>query len=158
MSRRFAQQMFRTTRSLRTPSGYNAGEGGVKLDKNFIPRDPRPESKKLMKEIRKDPELYILFVITAATVGAYGWYQPHFWASVTGETRTSRIEGTKPWEDGAEGSTGKYRYQTRASPGKEAKIKDAPSALNSVIVPNVNLPRKLHEKYNKWGKDDYDEY
>jgi hypothetical protein len=44
---------------LRTPSGYNAGEGGVKLDKNFIPRDPRPESKKLMKEIRKDPELYV---------------------------------------------------------------------------------------------------
>jgi hypothetical protein len=83
----------------------------------------------------------ILFGITAATVGAYGWYQPHFWASVTGETRTSRIDGTEPWKDGAEGSTGKYRYQTRASPGRDAKVKDAPSALNSVIVPNVNLPR-----------------
>jgi hypothetical protein len=59
MSRRFSQQMFRATGSLRTPSGYNAGEGGVKLDKGFIPRDPRPESKKLMKEIRKDPELYV---------------------------------------------------------------------------------------------------
>ncbi|KEQ68598.1 hypothetical protein M436DRAFT_58231 [Aureobasidium namibiae CBS 147.97] len=111
-----------------------------------------------MREIRKDPEIYLIFALTAATVGAYGYYQPHFWAAIAGQTRTTQIEGTKPWEDGAEGSTGKYRYQTRAGPGKEVRTKDAPSALNSVIVPNVNLPRKLHEKYNKWGKEDFDEY
>lgn len=83
----------------------------------------------------------LIFALTAATVGAYGYYQPHFWATIAGQTRTTQIDGTKPWEDGAEGCTGKYRYQTRASPGKEARTKDAPSALNSVIVPNVNLPR-----------------
>jgi hypothetical protein len=83
----------------------------------------------------------VLYILTTATVGAYGWYQPHFWAAITGETKVSKIEGTEPWKDGAEGSTGKYRYHARATPGKEARVKDAPSALNTVIVPNVNLPR-----------------
>ncbi|KAI5265062.1 hypothetical protein E4T47_08619 [Aureobasidium subglaciale] len=158
MSRRFFYQMFSLTKSLRTPSGVNAGEGGATLREHLTHRDPRPEAKKLHKEIKKDPEIYILYALTAATVGAYGYYQPHLWASITGETRTSKIEGSEPWKDGGEGSTGKYRYHSRASPGKEARIKDAPSALNSVIVPDVNLPRKLHERYNKWGKDDYDDF
>ncbi|KAI4806192.1 hypothetical protein E4T44_10972, partial [Aureobasidium sp. EXF-8845] len=135
MSRRFPYRMFNATTSLRAP-GLNAGKGSAKISEPLAHERPQPEGKKLMKEVGKDPELYILFGITAATVGAYGWYQPHFWASVTGETRTSKIDGTEPWKDGAEGSTGKYRYQTRASPGRDAKVKDAPSALNSVIVPN----------------------
>ncbi|KAG7134905.1 hypothetical protein HYQ45_007262 [Verticillium longisporum] len=33
--------------------------------------------------------------------------------------------------------------------------RDAPSAVNTVVVPNVTLPAELHEKYNKWGKDGY---
>ncbi|TIA59076.1 hypothetical protein D6C77_05097 [Aureobasidium pullulans] len=157
MSRRFFNPMFQVTRSLRE-SGVNAGQSGARLSEHLTHRDPRPEHKKLLREARKDPELYILYILTAATVGAYGWYQPHFWAAITGETKVSKIEGTEPWKDGAEGSTGKYRYHARATPGKEARVKDAPSALNTVIVPNVNLPRSLHEKYNKWGKDEYDEY
>jgi len=74
-----------------------------------------------------------------------------------------------PWESGSEG---KYQYH----PGGDtsAAPKDAPSALNVVIVPNVKLTKvrgdalmharlvlkadgnqELHEKYNKWGKDGY---
>ena len=56
-----------------------------------------------------------------------------------------------PWETGAEG--GKYKYHPGGDPSAEPK--DAPSALNVVVVPNVTLPKELHEKYNKWGKDGY---
>jgi nicotinate dehydrogenase subunit B len=37
----------------------------------------------------------------------------------------------------------------------KAAPRDAPSALNAVVVPNVTLPRELHDKFNKWGKDGY---
>lgn len=68
----------------------------------------------------------------------------------------------------------KYQYHPGGDPNTQPK--DAPSALHSVIVPNVNLPKvsaascsrlipgassesrvlqELHEKYNKWGKDGY---
>lgn len=55
-----------------------------------------------------------------------------------------------PWEGDGQG---KYKYH----PGGDvnAEPKDAPSALNSVVVPNVTLPRELHDKYNKYGKDGY---
>ncbi|THY96292.1 hypothetical protein D6C92_03969 [Aureobasidium pullulans] len=116
MSRRFFNPMFQVTRSLRE-SGVNAGQSGARLSEHLTHRDPRPEHKKLLREARKDPELYVLYILTAATVGAYGWYQPHFWAAITGETKVSKIEGTEPWKDGAEGSTGKYRYHARESQG-----------------------------------------
>jgi hypothetical protein len=28
--------------------------------------------------------------------------------------------------------------------------------LSVVIVPSVNLPKELHEKYNKYGKEGFD--
>jgi len=37
-------------------------------------------------------------------------------------------------------------------------VKDAPSALNTVVIPNVTLPKSLHDKYNKWGKPEFDVY
>lgn len=57
-----------------------------------------------------------------------------------------------PWE-GDEGAQGKYKYHPGGDPGNEPR--DAPSALNVVVVPNVTLSRELHDKYNKWGKDGY---
>jgi hypothetical protein len=55
-----------------------------------------------------------------------------------------------PWESE---HGGKYQYH----PGGDHKAapKEAPSALNSVVVPNVTLPKELHDKFNKWGKDGY---
>jgi hypothetical protein len=47
----------------------------------------------------------------------------------------------------------RYKYHPGGDPRNAPK--EAPSALHSVIVPNVNLPKELHEKYNKWGKDGY---
>ncbi|CAD0041824.1 unnamed protein product [Aureobasidium pullulans] len=57
---------------------------------------------------------------------------------------------SEPWKTGGDA---KYQYHPGGDTSKARK--DAPSALNEVIVPNVNLPRELHEKYNKWGKEGY---
>jgi hypothetical protein len=63
MSKKFPQQMFHATRSLRA-SGVHAGKGSAKI-KESLTHEPltnentRPERKKLMKEARKDPELYV---------------------------------------------------------------------------------------------------
>ncbi len=57
---------------------------------------------------------------------------------------------SRPWEGEGEG---KYKYHPGGDLSKEPK--DAPSALNVVVVPNVTLPAELHEKYNKWGKEGY---
>lgn len=64
-------------------------------------------------------------------------------------------------------------YQYHPGGDVNAPKKDAPSALNVVIIPNVTLPKvifdigfpklrapltasqELHEQYNKWGKDDF---
>jgi hypothetical protein len=57
--------------------------------------------------------------------------------SSTSETTVGMAKEAMPWESGA--TEGKYRYH----PGGDATLapKDAPSALNVVIVPNVNLPK-----------------
>ncbi|KAI4175094.1 MAG: hypothetical protein LQ343_001855 [Gyalolechia ehrenbergii] len=48
----------------------------------------------------------------------------------------------------------KYQYHPGGDPNKAPK--KAPSALNSVIIPNVTLPKSWHDQFNKWGKDEYD--
>ena len=42
-----------------------------------------------------------------------------------------------PWESGS--GAGKYQYHPGGDPS--APPKDAPSAVNVVVVPNVNLPK-----------------
>ena len=64
----------------------------------------------------------------------------------------SLADGRAPWQ--VEGSKeGDFKYQYHPGGDKSKAPKEAPSALNTVIVPNVNLPKSLHEKYNKYGKD-----
>ena len=53
-------------------------------------------------------------------------------------------EGTMPWQ--VESSKGNnpdehFKYQYHPGGDRSKAPKDAPSALNSVIVPNVNLPK-----------------
>lgn len=43
-----------------------------------------------------------------------------------------------PWETGSEGD-GKYKYYPGGD--RSAEPKDAPSAVNVVVVPDVNLPK-----------------
>ncbi|KAK6006564.1 hypothetical protein QM012_006974 [Aureobasidium pullulans] len=159
MSKRIFRPLFSATKPLKHPSGWNAGQGGAKPSQMLTHTDPRAEHKKLVKEARKDPELWVLYAVTAGGFALAGWFGgAHlgrvYYTRDRTEKDTTKIHNTEPWKDGGEGNKGKYRYHDRLA----GRVKDAPSALNSVIVPNVNLPRELHEKYNKWGKEEYDEY
>lgn len=57
--------------------------------------------------------------------------------SASSERSVAQAPNSKPWEEG--GGEGKYQYH----PGGDtsAPKKDAPSALNTVIIPNVTLPK-----------------
>ncbi|EWZ39706.1 hypothetical protein FOQG_01476 [Fusarium oxysporum f. sp. raphani 54005] len=106
------------------------------------------QKAELKKESRRNPEILILGGVMVAALGGAGYYLGR---SPTGATSESPVTiATHPWESG---SSGKYQYHPGGDPN--AAPKDAPSALNVVVVPNVTLPAELHEKYNKWGKDGY---
>lgn len=93
MSRRFFNPMFQMTRSLRE-SGVNAGQSGARLSEHLTHRDPRPEHKKLLREARKDPELYVcrvsklcllffsstnIFIMLPGSLHPYGSYSRRLW-------------------------------------------------------------------------------
>ncbi|OJD37368.1 uncharacterized protein BKCO1_7000132 [Diplodia corticola] len=108
-------------------------------------------SKDALKQAgKKDPELYVLWTVMAGAFGLAGWYFSRSPTSSTSEKSVPKVAGSEPWMSG---SDGKYQYY----PGGDSTQapRDAPSALNTVIIPNVNLPKELHEKYNKYGKEGY---
>jgi len=57
--------------------------------------------------------------------------------SPTSEQNVRVAKGGMPWETGA--ADGKYRYHPGGDKNREPK--DAPSAVNVVVVPDVNLPK-----------------
>ncbi|KAF4994338.1 hypothetical protein FGRMN_5846 [Fusarium graminum] len=106
------------------------------------------QQAELKKESRRNPEILILGGVMVCALGGAGYYLGR---SPTGSTSESPVAiAAHPWESG---SSGKYQYHPGGDPSQPPK--DAPSALNVVVVPNVTLPAELHEKYNKWGKDGY---
>ncbi|KAK3393035.1 hypothetical protein B0H63DRAFT_443314 [Podospora didyma] len=105
----------------------------------------------LKSETKKNPEIAILGgVMVCALVGA-GFYFGRSPTSATSENSVPLAKESMPWESGS--TEGKYQYHPGGD--KSAAPKDAPSAVNVVVVPDVNLPKSLHDKYNKWGKDGY---
>lgn len=89
--------------------------------------------------------------------------------SASSERTVSKASGSEPWNRD-DISHSPYQYH----PGGDTSVKkDAPSALNVVVIPNVTLPKvctqllanyselvvltvqELHDTYNKWGKDGY---
>jgi len=112
----------------------------------------------LQKGAKRDPELYILLAIMSGAFGLAGWHFGRKPTSASSEAPVSMAPGTMPWQ--VESSKGDqadehFKYQYHPGGDKNKAPKDAPSALHSVIVPNVTLPKRLHDKYNKWGKDGY---
>lgn len=108
------------------------------------------------KGARLDPELYGIMAATCATVGVAGYYLGANLTSGTDEAYVNTPPNSKPWEQpGSSDSKGDFKYQYHPGGNPANAPRDAPSALHSVIVPNVNLPKNLHEKYNKYGKDGY---
>ncbi|GAB7362764.1 hypothetical protein MBLNU230_g3069t1 [Neophaeotheca triangularis] len=127
----------------RYASGVNSGAGAADAE-------AQQQQNVLKKGAKRDPELYILLTIMSGAFGLVGW---HFSTNPTSSSSTntvSQAEDSEPWKTG---SDAKYQYHPHGD--KSRGRKDAPSALNEVIIPNVNLPKSLHERYNKWGKEGY---
>ena len=64
--------------------------------------------------------------------------------SSSSEAPVSMAQGTMPWQvSSAKGEDAEEHFKYQYHPGgdKSKAPKDAPSALHSVIVPNVNLPK-----------------
>ncbi len=55
----------------------------------------------------------------------------------TSESTVGMASSGMPWETGA--SEGKYRYHPGGDPSQAPK--DAPSAVNVVVIPDVTLPK-----------------
>ncbi|KAI5464034.1 hypothetical protein BGZ63DRAFT_421121 [Mariannaea sp. PMI_226] len=106
------------------------------------------QKNELKKESKRNPETLILGGVMLCALGGAGFY---FGRSPTQSTSESSVSITgRPWDSDTEGA---YKYYPGGDSSKAPK--DAPSALNVVVVPNVTLPAELHDKYNKWGKEGY---
>ncbi|ORY19835.1 hypothetical protein BCR34DRAFT_620827 [Clohesyomyces aquaticus] len=105
----------------------------------------------LKKGARRDPELIILGSIMCGAFALVGWHFSRNPTSASSEQSVAQAANSKPWQEG--GGEGKYQYHPGGDPSNPKK--DAPSALNTVIIPNVTLPKSLHDQFNKWGKDGF---
>ncbi|KAI0805063.1 hypothetical protein GGR55DRAFT_681349 [Xylaria sp. FL0064] len=103
----------------------------------------------LKAEEKRNPEVMILGGVMLLALGGAGLYFGSTPTSSTSEAKVGVAKAGMPWETGA--TEGKYRYH----PGGDGTVepRDAPSAVNVVVIPDVDLPKRLHDKYNKWGKD-----
>ncbi|KAK2817678.1 hypothetical protein FQN49_007970 [Arthroderma sp. PD_2] len=110
----------------------------------------------LDKAGKRDPELYVLLAVMAGAFGIVGWYLGSTPTSVSSESNVRVGEsGSMPWEveEKDSESKGNFKYRYHPHGDKSQPLKEAPSALNEVIIPNVTLPVDLHERFNKYGKD-----
>ncbi|KAF7186419.1 hypothetical protein HII31_12276 [Pseudocercospora fuligena] len=127
---------------------FQSGGGGAAAGAATGPNDK--EGDVLRKGAKRDPELYILLSIMTGAFALAGWHFSRNPTSSSSENPVARVEHSEPWKTGGDA---RYQYHPGGDPSRGKK--DAPSALNEVIIPNVNLPKELHEKYNKWGKEGY---
>ncbi|EXJ68413.1 uncharacterized protein A1O5_08205 [Cladophialophora psammophila CBS 110553] len=111
----------------------------------------------LKKGARRDPELYILLGIMSGAFGLAGFYFGRKPTSATSEAEVSVAQSSMPWqvEHDHEDQSKHFKYQYHPKGDKNQTPKNAPSALNTVIVPNVTLPKAVHDAFNKWGKENY---
>ncbi|KIX07257.1 uncharacterized protein Z518_01910 [Rhinocladiella mackenziei CBS 650.93] len=118
---------------------------------------PAEKDTVLKKGARRDPELYILLGIMSGAFGLAGFYFGRKPTSATSEAEVSVANSSMPWEvdHDHEDQTKHFKYQYHPKGDRSQTPRNAPSALNTVIVPNVTLPKDVHDKLNKWGKEGY---
>ncbi|KAJ5372213.1 hypothetical protein N7517_004219 [Penicillium concentricum] len=138
-------------------SGYSPGSDPPVAP----PRPPRRfgsskvEEASLDKAPKRDPELYVLLGVMSGAFLIAGWYFGRKPTSVNSESNVRIGESAMPWQGQSE--DGKvYKYQYHPHGDKSQPLRAAPSAMNTVIVPNVTLPEDLHERFNKYGKEEWD--
>ncbi|OQE16831.1 hypothetical protein PENFLA_c026G03514 [Penicillium flavigenum] len=113
------------------------------------------EEAHLDKAGKRDPELYVLLGVMSGAFLIAGWYFGRKPTSVNSESNVRIGESAMPWHgESADGKVYKYQYHPHGD--KSQPLRAAPSAMNTVIVPNVTLPEDLHEKFNKYGKEEWD--
>ncbi|PKY07798.1 hypothetical protein P168DRAFT_323027 [Aspergillus campestris IBT 28561] len=113
------------------------------------------EDAKLESAARRDPELYVLLGVMSGAFLIAGWYFGTKPTTINSEESNVRIaESAMPWKADDEGKVYKYQYHPHGD--KSQPLRNAPSAMNTVIVPNVTLPEDLHERFNKYGKEEWD--
>lgn len=150
MSSIIGRSAFRATRALRAPKTSFEADSAVR---KLTHTDRTAAGDALRRGAQRDPELYVLYAVTALTLAAAGYFLPRFSYSMFGDfAEVPKVENSEPWKEN--GGTGKYKFYKEGDPKKG--VKEAPSALHSVVIPNVNLPKSLHDTFNKWGKDEYD--
>lgn len=77
-----------------------------------------------------------LWIIVGTTLSVAGWYLTRNPTTSNSENKVGKTEGSEPWH------TGKHaKYEFHPHGDTSAPRKEAPSALNEVIVPNVTLPK-----------------
>ncbi|PHH65761.1 hypothetical protein CDD81_1488 [Ophiocordyceps australis] len=106
--------------------------------------------EQLKRDTKRNPELMILGAVMVAALGGAGFYLGRSPTMSTSENPVNIAKDGMPWEGNTEG---KYKYHPGGDPSREPR--HAPSALNTVIIPDVTLPKQEHDKFNKWGKDGY---
>ncbi|KFH42872.1 hypothetical protein ACRE_063840 [Hapsidospora chrysogenum ATCC 11550] len=121
-----------------------------RLFSTTIRRLQNHDKQELKNEAKRNPEIMILGGVMVAALAGAGFYLGRSPTTSTSENTVGVAKDGMPWEGNTQG---KYQYYPGGDPRNPPK--DAPSALNTVVVPNVTLPRELHDKFNKWGKDGY---
>jgi hypothetical protein len=74
--------------------------------------------------------------------------------SSTSEAHVSIAKDSKPWQTASEAKPEgdfKYKYHPGGNPANSPK--EAPSAMHSVIIPNLNLPKVCLESSLAWLGD-----
>lgn len=79
-----------------------------------------------------DHSVQILLTIMTGAFGLAGWHFSSNPTSSSSENKVARVDGSEPWKTGGEA---RYQYHPGGDPSKGKK--DAPSALNEVIVPST---------------------
>ncbi|EXJ62180.1 hypothetical protein A1O7_02613 [Cladophialophora yegresii CBS 114405] len=111
----------------------------------------------LKRGARRDPELYILLGVMTGAFGLAGFYFGRKPTTATSEAEVSVASSSMPWQidHDHEDHSKHFKYQYHPKGDKNQAPKNAPSALNTVVVPNVTLPKAIHDAFNKWGKEGY---
>ncbi|KIV95703.1 hypothetical protein PV10_03325 [Exophiala mesophila] len=131
------------------------------ISRNFVraassaAKSPRDTSF-VKQGAKRDPELYILLGVMSGAFGLAGFYFGRKPTSASSEADVSVANSSMPWEvehDESQDESKDFKYQYHPKGDRSQTPKNAPSALNTVIVPNVTLPKEIHDQFNKWGKD-----
>ncbi|KAK6341955.1 hypothetical protein TWF730_001439 [Orbilia blumenaviensis] len=107
----------------------------------------------LKQGAKRDPELYVLGAIMTGILGAAGYYFASKPTTASSHEAVAQPRESMPWHSDDPNAKYKYKYHPHGDPSQAPK--EAPSALHSVIIAEVNLPKNLHDKFNKFGKEDW---